>query len=97
MTGGGRATSGSTVVDVTRGVPPFQEFLEANRTAVYRFLQVAVGPLEAEDCFQETFLSALRAYPRLRDGEALDRWVLRIASRKAAPWCGISAGSCCSL
>lgn len=50
---------------------------------VYRFLTVAVGPVEADDCFQETFLSALRAYPRLRDGEHLDRWVLRIASRKA--------------
>ena len=73
------------VVGVTRGVvvPPFQEFLEANRGTVYRFLQVAVGPHDADDCFQETFLSALRAYPRLRDGEALDRWVLKIASRKA--------------
>jgi len=71
------------VVVVTREVPPFQAFLEANRTTVYRFLQVAVGPHDADDCFQETFLSALRAYPRLRDGEALDRWVLRIASRKA--------------
>ena len=50
---------------------------------VYRFLLVAVGPVDADDCFQETFLAALRAYPRLRDGEHLDRWVLRIASRKA--------------
>jgi len=50
---------------------------------VYRFLLVAVGPHEADDCFQETFLAALRAYPRLRNGEALDRWVLRIATRKA--------------
>ncbi len=50
---------------------------------VYRFLTVAVGPHAADDCFQETFLSALRAYPRLHDGSALDRWVLKIASRKA--------------
>ncbi len=72
------------VVGVSRtAVPPFQEFLEANRTMVYRFLRVAVGPLDADDCFQETFLSALRAYPRLNDGERLDRWILRIASRKA--------------
>lgn len=49
---------------------------------VYRFLVVAVGPDEADDCFQETFLAALRAYPRLRDARHLDRWVLRIASRK---------------
>ena len=64
-------------------VPPFQEFLDANRSTVYRFLVAAVGAGDADDCFQETFLSALRAYPRLSDGARLDRWVLRIASRKA--------------
>ena len=64
-------------------VPPFQDFLEANRATVYRFLTVAVGSHDADDCFQETFLAALRAYPRVTDGERLDRWILRIASRKA--------------
>ena len=64
-------------------VPPFGDFLEANRATVYRFLTVAVGPGDADDCFQETFLSALRAYPRLTDSSKLDRWVLTIASRKA--------------
>jgi RNA polymerase sigma factor (sigma-70 family) len=68
---------------VSSTVPPFQDFLEANRATVYRFLTVAVGPTEADDCFQETFLSALRAYPRVDRGERLDRWILRIASRKA--------------
>jgi len=68
---------------VETSVPPFQDFLEANRAMVHRFLTVAVGPLEADDCFQETFLSALKAYPRLANGDRLDRWVLRIASRKA--------------
>ena len=63
--------------------PPFGRFLEEHRTVVYRFLRVAVGPSEADDCFQETFLAALRAYPRLRDADRLDRWILRIASRKA--------------
>ena len=51
--------------------------------AVHRFLVVAVGPDAADDAFQETFISALRAYPRLRDADHLDRWILRIASRKA--------------
>lgn len=64
-------------------VPPFQEFLDANRATVYRFLVAAVGVGEADDCFQETFLSALRAYPRVTDSGRLDRWILRIASRKA--------------
>ena len=71
------------VVVVKPEVPPFQDFLEANRATVYRFLTVAVGPHDADDCFQETFLAALRAYPRVTDGERLDRWILRIASRKA--------------
>ena len=71
------------VVVVKRQVPPFQDFLEANRATVYRFLTVAVGAHDADDCFQETFLAALRAYPRVTDGERLDRWILRIASRKA--------------
>jgi RNA polymerase sigma factor (sigma-70 family) len=64
-------------------VPPFQDFLEQQRAMVLRFLVAAVGPLDADDCFQETFLAALRAYPTLRDGSRLDHWILRIASRKA--------------
>jgi len=78
------ATRPNPVVVVSRSpVPAFQEFLEANRTTVYRFLRVAVGPSDADDCFQEAFVAALRAYPRLDNGERLDRWILRIASRKA--------------
>jgi RNA polymerase sigma factor (sigma-70 family) len=50
---------------------------------VYRFLWGAVGPDEADDCFQETFLSALRAYPKLRNGDNLRGWILAIATRKA--------------
>ena len=30
-------------------------------------LRGAVGRSDAEDCFQETFLAALRAYPKLDD------------------------------
>ena len=65
------------------GLPPFTEFLDRHRGTVYRFLTAAVGSHEADDVFQETFLAALRAYPDLSDGEHLDRWILRIASRKA--------------
>jgi RNA polymerase sigma factor (sigma-70 family) len=65
------------------GIPPFQVFLEEQRTVVYRFLLASVGPGEADDCFQETFLAALRAYPRLRNGDHLRSWVLTIATRKA--------------
>ncbi|MEW6059132.1 MAG: sigma-70 family RNA polymerase sigma factor [Actinomycetota bacterium] len=64
------------------GAPPFARFLEEHRVPVYRFLLAAVGPDDADDCFQETFLSALRAYPRLRDDSNLRAWILKIATRK---------------
>ena len=65
------------------GLPPFEVFLDANGPTVYRFLRAAVGPSEADDVYQETFLAALRAYPRVRERDKLDRWILAIASRKA--------------
>lgn len=65
------------------GLPPFQVFLDEHREDVYRFLVAAAGPSEADDCFQETFVAALRAYPRLRDGSNLRGWVMTIAYRKA--------------
>jgi RNA polymerase sigma factor (sigma-70 family) len=64
-------------------VPPFQAFLDQYREDVYRFLVASVGRQEADDCFQETFLSAMRAYPRLRRNSNLRAWVLTIAHRKA--------------
>jgi RNA polymerase sigma factor (sigma-70 family) len=68
---------------VSAGLPPFQRFLDVHRDAVWRLLASAVGPAEAEDCFQETFIAALRAYPRLRADSNLRAWVLTIAHRKA--------------
>jgi len=63
--------------------PPFQWFLDEHREDVYRFLVAAVGRQDADDCFQETFLSAMRAYPRLRANSNTRAWVLTIAHRKA--------------
>jgi RNA polymerase sigma factor (sigma-70 family) len=68
---------------VTATLVPFQIFLDANRDAVWRFLVCSVGAAEADDCFQETFIAALRAYPRLRPDSNLRAWVLTIAHRKA--------------
>ena len=64
-------------------LPPFQRFLQEHRDAVWRFLVASVGPHDADDCFQETFIAALRAYPRLRSDSNLRAWVLTIAHRKA--------------
>jgi RNA polymerase sigma factor (sigma-70 family) len=62
-------------------VPPFELFYETHRDEVLGFLRKRLGAQRAEDAFQETFLRALRAYPRLEHGLHLRAWVLTIASR----------------
>jgi RNA polymerase sigma factor (sigma-70 family) len=61
---------------------PFQAFLDAHREPVLAFLRAMVGPSDADDCFQETFIAALRAYDRM-DGRHPRAWVMTIARRKA--------------
>lgn len=75
--------SGSRATVANDGPPPFQCFLDAYREDVWRFLVSLAGREDAEDCFQETFIAALRAYPRLRADSNLKAWVLTIAHRKA--------------
>jgi RNA polymerase sigma factor (sigma-70 family) len=67
----------------TTPLPPFQRIFDEHAGAVLSFLFGAVGPSEAEDCFQETMLSALRAYPRLAEASNLRGWLFTIARRKA--------------
>jgi RNA polymerase sigma factor (sigma-70 family) len=64
-------------------LPPFQTVLDEHSGAVMAVLRGAVGREGSEDCFQETFLAALRAYPRLDDARNLRGWLLTIAHRKA--------------
>lgn len=64
-------------------LPPFQRLLDEHAAEVMSVLRGAVGRAEADDCFQETFLAALRAYPRLDDTGNLRGWLLTIAHRKA--------------
>jgi RNA polymerase sigma factor (sigma-70 family) len=67
-------------------LPPFQVTLDEHRDSVARFLVAWVGPQEAEDALQETLLSALRAYPRLRPGSNVRAWMFTIARNKAMDW-----------
>jgi RNA polymerase sigma factor (sigma-70 family) len=67
---------------VAHALPPFQAFLDEHLEPVGAFLRGMVGPNDAEDCLQETFLAALRAYPRA-EPRNLRAWVLTIARRKA--------------
>ena len=71
-------------VSKTVSLPPFQAFLDAQRETVFRYLVAMIGPNDAEDVFQETFISALRAYPRLRPDSNLRAWALTIANLAAA-------------
>ena len=64
-------------------LPPFQTLLDDHAAEVMGVLRGAVGRTDADDCFQETFLAALRAYPKLEDASNLRGWLLTIAHRKA--------------
>ncbi|MSO42129.1 MAG: RNA polymerase sigma factor [Solirubrobacterales bacterium] len=64
-------------------LPPFQQLLDEHSGDVLGFLVASVGPHDAEDCFQETFIAALRSYPGLEQDGNLRGWLLTIAHRKA--------------
>jgi RNA polymerase sigma factor (sigma-70 family) len=64
-------------------LPPFQALLDEHRVDVYRYCVATAGRSEADDCFQETWIAALRAYPKLRRADNLRAWLLRIAHNKA--------------
>jgi RNA polymerase sigma factor (sigma-70 family) len=68
---------------VVTELPPFQVLLDEHAADVMAVLRGAVGRTDADDCFQETFLAALRAYPKLSDTSNLRGWLLTIAHRKA--------------
>ena len=63
-------------------LPPFQTLLDSHGRDVHRFLIANVGPVDADDCWQETWLSALRAYPSLKEASNLRAWVFTIAHHK---------------
>jgi RNA polymerase sigma factor (sigma-70 family) len=64
-------------------VPPFERFYEEHKKAVLGQLRRLLGRDAADDAFQETFLRALRAYPKLKHGEHLRTWALTIARNVA--------------
>jgi RNA polymerase sigma factor (sigma-70 family) len=64
-------------------LPPFQALLDTHGRDVHRFLIATVGANAADDCYQETWLAALRAYPRVRHADNLRSWIFTVAHRKA--------------
>ncbi len=69
--------------DSQMDLPPFQTLLDSYGRDVHRFLLAQVGPTDADDCYQETWIAALRGYSGLQHATNLRGWLLTIASRKA--------------
>lgn len=63
-------------------LPPFQRLLDDHAADVHRYLAAALGLHDGDDCFQETVIAALRAYPQLQDATNLRGWLLTIAHHK---------------
>jgi RNA polymerase sigma factor (sigma-70 family) len=70
-------------VVAARRIPPFELFYEERKNEVFGYLARVLGREAAEDAFQETFLRALRGYPRLEHGRHLRAWIFTIATRVA--------------
>lgn len=66
-------------------LPPFQLLLDAHGGDVLRVLVASLGWHDGQDCYQETFIAALRAYPGVTDPSqrGLRAWILTIAHNKA--------------
>ena len=64
------------------GLPPFDRVVREHGPVVLRVCRALVGGNEADDAWQETFLSALRAYPGLDPGTHLQAWLVTVAHRR---------------
>lgn len=65
------------------GLQPFESVVAEHGAVVLRVCRAVVGPVDADDAWSETFLSALRAYPRLRPDSDVRAWLVTIAHRRA--------------
>jgi len=75
--------SAQRLIPEVTDLPPFQTLIDAHAGDVMAVCRGAVGRSDADDCFQETFIAALRAYPKLQDAGNLRGWLITIAHRKA--------------
>jgi RNA polymerase sigma factor (sigma-70 family) len=62
---------------------PFEAVVRRHGPTVLRVCRAVVGPDAADDAWSETFLAALRAYPRLPQDARVEAWLVTIAHRKA--------------
>lgn len=62
---------------------PFEQLVTDHGATVLRVCRVILGPVDADDAWSETFLSALAAYPGLPADANTEAWLVTIAHRKA--------------
>ncbi len=62
---------------------PFATVVAEHGPTVLRVCRAIVGPIDADDAWSETFLSALQAYPKLPCEANVEAWLVTIAHRKA--------------
>ncbi|RAV05805.1 RNA polymerase subunit sigma [Mycobacterium colombiense] len=62
---------------------PFEAVVVDHGPAVLRVCRAIVGPVDADDAWSETFLSALRGYPDLPADANVEAWLVTIAHRNA--------------
>ena len=65
------------------GPQPFEEVVRDHGPVVLRVCRALLGPVDAQDAWSDTFVSALEAYPRLRPGSDVRAWLVTIAHHKA--------------
>jgi RNA polymerase sigma factor (sigma-70 family) len=63
--------------------PPFAAIVETHGRTVLRVCRAVLGPVDADDAWSETFLSAMKAYPDLPVDANVEAWLVTIAHRKA--------------
>ena len=66
-----------------QALEPFDRVVEAHGPVVLRVCRALLNPVDADDAWSETFLSALRAYPDLTPPVDARAWLVTIAHRKA--------------
>jgi RNA polymerase sigma factor (sigma-70 family) len=62
---------------------PFDAVVAEHGGTVLRVCRAVLGPVDADDAWSETFLSALKAYPTLPADANVQAWLVTIAHRKA--------------
>ena len=65
------------------GKQSFEAVVATHGAVVFRVGRAVLGPVDADDAWSETFLSAMKAYPELPADANVQAWLVTIAHRKA--------------